>query len=74
MNKIKCSNCYKSRNHTERTSATTHKAWDTLCPFYVKEKEMLMSRTMGCTQQAKTPTVKGYRNYEQNWEDDNWNL
>ena len=53
VNKIKCSNCSKSRNHIERTSATTHKAWDTLCPFYVREKEMMMSRTMGCTQQTK---------------------
>ena len=31
----------------------THKAWDTLCHFYVREKEMIMSRTMGYTQEAK---------------------
>ena len=48
--KIKCYNCSKSRNHSERNAATTHKASDTLCPFYVRERERVMSRTIGCEQ------------------------
>ena len=46
--KIKCSNCHKSRNHSERNTAGTHKASDNLCPFYVRERERIMSRTTGC--------------------------
>ena len=48
--KIKCNNCSKSRNHSERNAATTHKASDTLCPFYVRARERVMSRTIGCEQ------------------------
>ena len=51
--KTKCSNCSKSRNQTEKNTATNHKASDTLCPFYIREKERVMSRTIGCTQQEK---------------------
>ena len=51
--KIKCSNCSKSRSHVERSVATTHKASDSLCPFFVRERERMMSRTMGCTEHAK---------------------
>lgn len=46
--KIRCSNCHKSRNHSERNTACTHKASDNLCPFYVRERERIMSRTTGC--------------------------
>ncbi len=53
INKIKCSNCAKSKSYTERNAATTHKASDSLCPFYVRETERMMSRTMGCTEQTK---------------------
>ena len=51
--KIKCSNCAKSRSPTERKNAMTHKASDTLCPFFIREKERLMSRTIGFTEVAK---------------------
>ena len=53
INKIKCSNCSKSKSHAEKRTAMTHKASDSLCPFYIREKERIMSRTMGCTEQAK---------------------
>lgn len=46
--KIKCSNCSKSRNYHEKKMCTTHKASDNLCPFFVREKERIMSRTAGC--------------------------
>ena len=52
-NKIKCSNCAKSRNYAEKSGAATHKASNSLCPFYVRETERMMSRTMGCTEQTK---------------------
>ena len=52
-NKIKCSNCAKSRSYAEKSAAATHKASDSLCPFYVRETERMMSRTMGCTEQTK---------------------
>lgn len=45
---IKCANCAKSTSRAERTKCTTHKASDNLCPFYVREKLKLMSRTPGC--------------------------
>ena len=46
--KHKCSNCQKSNKTLERAIATTHNASDSLCPFYVKERGRLMSRTAGC--------------------------
>ena len=45
---LKCSNCAKSKNRNERNTCGTHKASDTLCPFYVRERERVMSRTAGC--------------------------
>lgn len=50
---IKCSNCENSRNRAERNKCTTHKASDTLCPFYVRETERIMARTAGCSEEAK---------------------
>jgi hypothetical protein len=46
--KIKCNNCSNSRSYSEKNAATTHKASDTLCPFYIRERERVMSRTIGC--------------------------
>ena len=51
--KIKCHNCAKSRNSADKANACTHKASDTLCPFYIRERARIMSRTAGCTEQAK---------------------
>ena len=42
---IKCSNCCNSRNRAEKAMAGTHKASDSLCPFYIREKLKVMSRT-----------------------------
>jgi len=53
ISKIKCSNCVKSKSLAERNAASTHKASDTLCPFYIRETERVMSRTIGCTQESK---------------------
>ena len=47
---IRCSNCSKSRNHSEKNGAGTHKASDNLCPSYVRERERIMTRTTGCEQ------------------------
>lgn len=52
-NKMKCANCAKSKSNAERNAATTHKASDSLCPFYVRETEKMMARTKGCTEQTK---------------------
>jgi hypothetical protein len=52
-NKIKCANCAKSKSNKERSAATSHKASDSLCPFYVRETEKMMARTKGCTEQTK---------------------
>ena len=46
--KINCFNCSTSRSRQEREKSSTHRANDTLCPFYVREKERIMSRTLGC--------------------------
>ena len=45
---IKCANCEKSKNRWEKSKCTSHKASDTLCPSYIREKERIMSRTAGC--------------------------
>ena len=60
---IKCSNCTKSKNRNERSTCGTHKASDTLCPFYVRERERVMSRTAGCeeTKNAYLRKVKELR-------------
>lgn len=50
VKKIRCYNCVNSKNRSERVAASTHKASDTLCPFYVRAHERVMSRTAGCDQ------------------------
>ena len=50
VTKIRCHNCAKSRNSTDKATANTHKASDTLCPFYIRERARIMSRTAGCEQ------------------------
>ena len=54
---IKCSNCAKSGNKSERAVCGTHKAFDTLCPFYIRERVRIMSRTTGC-EEAKNAYIK----------------
>ena len=49
---IKCSNCSKSKNRSEKDACTSHKASDKLCPAFVREKERIMSRT-ACSEEAK---------------------
>lgn len=44
---VKCYNCSISRNPEERRKCKTHNATDTLCPFFIREKERMMSRTPG---------------------------
>ena len=51
-NKIKCANCAQSKIKSERESCKSHKASDTLCPIFVKEKERMMDRT-ACATEAK---------------------
>ena len=60
---MKCSNCAKSKNRSERNACGTHKASDTLCPFYIRERERIMSRTAGCeeTKNAYLRKVKELR-------------
>ena len=53
VSKIKCHNCAKSRSYAEKGNACSHKASDTLCPFYIRERAHIMSKTAGCTEQAK---------------------
>lgn len=50
VNKIRCHNCAKSKSHSEKVAASTHKASDILCPFYIRERSRVMSRTAGCEQ------------------------
>ena len=50
VGKIRCSNCAKCRNPADRSAANTHKASDPLCPFYIRERVRVMSRTAGCEQ------------------------
>ena len=45
----RCSNCLKSKISYIKDQANTHNATDYLCPFVIKETELLMSRTAGCT-------------------------
>ena len=49
---IKCVNCVKSSNRDEKGKASTHKALDTLCPFFIREKQRVMSRTLA-SEEAK---------------------
>ena len=57
IKKMKCSNCCKSRNPSEKNSAATHKASDNLCPSFVRERAAIMSRTAGC-EQAKNSYIQ----------------
>ena len=45
---LKCSNCAKSFNRSEKMKSNTHNASDNLCPFFVREKLRTMARTPGC--------------------------
>ena len=54
---VKCSNCAQSKNRSESAACTTHKASDTLCPFYIRERVRVMSRTAGC-EEAKNFYIK----------------
>lgn len=45
--KHKCSNCLKSKVRSYKDNAGTHNATDTLCPYVIKETEIMMSKTMG---------------------------
>lgn len=47
---IKCANCAKSKNRGERSKCSSHKASDSLCPFFIREKERIMNRTVGSTE------------------------
>ena len=61
---IKCSNCSKSKNQSERSACTTHKASDTLCPAFIREKERVMSRT-ACSLDAKNAYLSRVRDLKQ---------
>ena len=50
--KIKCCNCASSKNRNEKDACGSHKASDALCPFFIREKERMMSRT-ACSDDAK---------------------
>ena len=50
--KHKCSNCLGSDNKHLRQNANSHNATDALCPFVIKEMEILIQRTSG-SQEAK---------------------
>ena len=45
---LKCVNCASSKNRAEKLKCATHKASDSLCPFYIREKLRTMARTPGC--------------------------
>lgn len=55
---MKCSNCSKSKNRTERNLCGAHKASDNLCPFFIREKERMMSRTVGFSEKAKNDYIQ----------------
>ena len=63
-NRIKCSNCAKSKNKSERDACGTHKASDTLCPFFIRERVRIMSRTAGC-EETKNAYLKRIRELRQ---------
>lgn len=66
-NSIKCSNCEKSKNRNERSACGTHKASDTLCPFYVRERERTMSRTAGYSEEAKNAYLRKVKELRQKY-------
>lgn len=45
--KHQCSNCLKSNVKYYKDRAKTHNATDRLCPYVIKETEILMTRTVG---------------------------
>lgn len=47
VDSIKCYNCSTSRNMNEKNNCKTHNAANSLCPFFIREKERVMSRTLG---------------------------
>ena len=49
-NKYKCYNCANSKIRADRQNANSHTATDELCPFMIKEKEYMISRTLNNTQ------------------------
>ena len=55
---IKCVNCVKSSNRDEKGKASTHKALDTLCPFFIREKQRVMSRTLASEEAKNMYQVK----------------
>ena len=57
---MKCSNCAHSKIRTERDNCKSHKASDTLCPIFVKEKERMMDRT-ACAAEAKNAYLQKIR-------------
>ena len=61
---IKCSNCSKSKNHSEKAACTSHKASDPLCPAFIREKERVMSRT-ACSTEAKNHYLARVRDLKQ---------
>ena len=63
---IKCSNCEKSKNRNERSACGTHKASDTLCPFYVRERQRVMSRTAGC-EESKNVYLRKVKELQQKY-------
>jgi hypothetical protein len=59
--KIKCSNCAKSKNRDEKRLCGSHKAGDYACPCYIREKAHLMTRTVGCSVQTKNSYLQKAR-------------
>ena len=69
--KIKCSNCAKSKNRDEKRLCGSHRAGDYSCPCYIREKAHIMTRTVGCSVQTKTPI---YRRQEKSNEESSGRL
>ena len=49
-NKHKCHNCTNSKIKAYKNNANSHTATDELCPFIIKEKEYMISRTVNSAQ------------------------
>ena len=50
VNKHKCHNCANSKIKAHKNSAHSHTATDELCPFIIKEREYMISRTVNSAQ------------------------
>ena len=59
--KIRCSNCAKSKNRDEKRLCGSHKAGDYSCPCYIREKAHIMTRTAGCSLQTKNSYLQKAR-------------